>query len=61
MEGYGLGREADVRGGQGFGLEYSEDGGVFMGEIVGGGGEAEMRFVDGGDGGGESFGGGGDD
>ena len=32
-----------------------------MGEIVGGGGEAEMGFVDGGDGGGESFGGGGDD
>lgn len=61
LEGYGLGREADVRGREGFGLEYSKDGGVFTEEIESGSREAELGFVDGGDGGGESFGGGGED
>lgn len=61
VEGYGLGRQAHVRSGEGFGLEYSKDGGVFMEEIESGGGEAELGFVDGSDGGGESFGRGGED
>lgn len=38
VKGHGLGRQAHAKSGEGFGLEYSKNGGVFMEENESGGG-----------------------